>query len=229
MGTSSSDDIFSVLARPDDRDWPEGLGTQDVYQLACAEFSEDDINPLVGLLRSPDHVVRSRGLFVFGRLGKKALGAIDDALLNVSHPMVAARSSLLDGILCFIDALSVAQVARLLILADDENDLVRFKAVAVLSSIPFRKLVDAVGSMATTTAIDEHRAGLAILASTDSAENLFQEALAARRILSTYLFAKVTLDSRLGRLKQPLSYDGRSEIGKLVSANVDRWVARNAR
>ena len=229
MGENSSDDIFSVLARPDDHDWPEGLANQDVYQLACAAFSESDVNPLVGLLRSPDHVVRSRGLFVFGGLGKKALGAVDDALLNVSHPMVAARSSLLDGILCFVDALSVAQVAHLLTLADDESDLVRSKMAAVLESIPLRKLVDAVTSMGTTTTIDEHEVGLTILASSGSADSLFQEALAAPRILSTYMFAKVTLDSRLGRLTKPLSYDGGSEIGKLVSANADRWVARFAR
>jgi hypothetical protein len=77
--------------------------------------------------------------------------------------------------------------------------------------------------------IDEHEGGLTILASSGSADSLFQEALAAPRILSTYMFAKVTLDSRLGRLTKPLSYDGGSEIGKLVSANADRWVARFAR
>jgi HEAT repeat protein len=64
---------------------------------AIASFDPNKPEPLISLLLDEDWLIRRRGLYIFGSLGKKSLVALDAALKSASEPDVMARSNMMDG------------------------------------------------------------------------------------------------------------------------------------
>ncbi|WP_150131411.1 hypothetical protein [Caulobacter mirabilis] len=195
--------------------------------LAIQRFDSSRPGPLAALLTADDPVVRRRGLFVFGALGRKAEGLLDQALQSVDHPDEAARSALMDGVISHSNALSAEQVGAVLGLANDPSDLVRSKVVAFLRESSADVLRAAITAHVPEGLVEEHLKGLELLASSDrGAQSLFDEGVSAEGLRSTYALAAVERMAKNGLIDIAPDAHGVSWIGEATHAQIIRLMNR---
>ena len=208
-------------------DWTEEEGNP--LAVAIASFDPRAPEDLRSLLLEDDPVIRHRGLFVFGSIGRKALVVLDAALESVDDPDVGARANLMDGVLCFCEQLSPAQAQIVLKLADDPEDLVREKVVAFLGAAVQETIQSAI------ELFDEPRrtaftTGFAKFSAEPSqARLLLQEGLANTSVPATFALASLQRMARDGRLTAVPEYLGDSYVGQGVVTNTARLIRNAAR
>ncbi len=191
-------------------DWPDSLDPP-----AEARRSYDPRHPerLIELLGSTDEIVSQRGLAIFGELGRKTIGILDAALPHVQHPNIYARSHLLDGVLCYANKLTSAQIRALLPLAEDPKDLICSKMVTVLAAVELDNLIAAVSQLPETESNAAHVAGVQFHVDLGlSAQALFDQSLTEARIESVYILASIERRARVATDFEIPKYTGDSYI-----------------
>lgn len=224
--TDADLDPFFLLGQ-DDSTLGEVDGA-DLFEAASRRFDPSQPEPLAALLESDDLFIRRRGLIVFGNLGRKALGLLDQALRSVDHPDYMARSALMDGVLCYPASLSSAQARTVLELANDPKDLVRSKIVAFLRESEIEVLREAIQGMPPAVA-HEHLRGLERLATPDrSPQALLEEGASTSGIGSTFALAAVERMAKNGLIENAPSVEG-SWIAEATQAQIARLMRRSER
>jgi hypothetical protein len=185
---------FTLLGLPESC-WSE---TCDPYTEARRAFDPDRPEPLIELLRADDPFVVRRGLLVFAELGKKGIVALDAALASTGNPDWRARAYLVEGALSHAESLTPHQLSQLLPLASDPEEMVRSNLAHVLMITATSKLVEAISLIQSEGMRQQHRRGLhELLEPRESGQGLFDMAMTAELIVSTYMFAAVMRSTRL--------------------------------
>tara|TARA_R110000868_G_scaffold90914_2_gene252034 strand:+ start:1120 stop:1890 length:771 start_codon:yes stop_codon:yes gene_type:complete len=201
---------FTLLGLPDTC-WPENC---DPHNDAIRAFAPGHPEPLIELLRASDPLVVRRGLFVFDELGKKGKVALDAALASTTHPDWVARSYVVGAVLSYTEALTSCQLSQLLPLASDPEEMVRGKLAVVITVTAPSKLVEAIALIEPEGVRAQHERALhELLEPCASGQRLFDMAMNAEPIVSTYMFAAVMRSTRLDPDASVPVYDGDSYIG----------------
>ncbi|WP_116811784.1 hypothetical protein [Steroidobacter cummioxidans] len=209
-------------------DWTQEEEDSDPYQGAIVAFDPHASEELRSLLLDGDPIIRRRGLFVFGSIGRKAYVVLDAALESVAAPDVNARSNLMDGVLCF-SKLTPSQARIILTLADDPDDLVREKVVAFLGAEAPETIESAIELYDEPLRSEYKRAFGKFSADPSSAQLLLEEGLANTSVSATFALASIQRMARDGRLSAAPEYHGDSYLGQGVVANTARLIRNAAR
>lgn len=219
-------DPFKLLAMPD-TEWPPGTEYPVMDAVKC--FDPANPSPLINLLQSSDVMTTRNGLEVFGWLGRKSAVVLDEALKLNRHPHDMARNALMDGVMCYPEALNANQAIPVLRLIDDPFALVREKVIVFLAHADFAALEAAIGSLDEPLR-SEHREGFGLLHVTHSERQLlFDEALARNNIWSAYAFASLARMARIGDLETAPEYAGDDYVAEGVVAHIKMHIARRDR
>jgi hypothetical protein len=203
----------------EDRAW-------EAMDAAIASFDPNKAEPLISLLLDDDWLIRRRGLYIFGSLGKKSLVALDAALRFSKESDVMARSNLMDGVICYSRSLNVHQTQVVLRLADDSEELVRHKVVAFLGAAE-RVIIESAIELFDEPCRSDYQLGFMMFdAEPSQAQALFDEALTKTSIASTFALASIERMAREHRLCEAPKYDGDGHLGKCVLANTERLLRR---
>jgi hypothetical protein len=197
--------------------------------VAIATFDPLHPEELRSLLLDDDPIVRRRGLFIFGTLGRKAVVVLDAALQSIDNPDVSARSNLMDGVLCFSKQLSASQAQTILKLADDPEDLVREKCVAFLGAAVQATIESAIELFDEPLRAEYRKALAKFSAEPSQAQDLLQEGLANTSVPATFALASIQRMARDGRLTAVPDYHGDSYVGQGVLLNTARLIRNAAR
>lgn len=182
------------------------------------------------LLRSPDPTVAGRGLFLFAQLGKAAHVALDAALGLVRSENWKSRFYLIDGTLSYTTALTAAQVAILLPLAEDSSDMVREKTISLLGAVEIGTMREAVAKISRAETQKRHAKCLELFdVPMPSPQDVFDEALNAEKLKSSYMFASIQRLACRDENMRLAVYAGPDLVGKWVAANAIRLAARTRR
>lgn len=219
--------IYSYLEDPDFDAWD---AEEHPLEQAISSFDAEEPEPLLRLLRSTDEIVARRGLFIFGELGKKAFGALDEALAHVSHTSVMARSSLVDGFLCYSRPLSANQMAIALALACDPEELIRGKFINFLGACDPDIVLSGINKISN----EERRERFSVaFRSADvrppMSDEEFSAMVIAGSLHSTFQLAAFERAARDGMICVAPNYDGDSFVGKGTSMNIGRLIKRAGR
>jgi hypothetical protein len=227
LNNKSPYDAFHYLEAVPVEDWP--------YEpcplaVAAKQFDPNAPEPLLRLLRSPDPGVARSGLFLFAWLGKAAHVVLDSALELVRSENWMSRNYLIDGTLSYTNALTAAQVAILLPLAEDPSAMVREKAIAMLGAVQIRIMQEAIAKISCADTQKRHAKCLELFDEPiPSPQDVFDEALNAEKLKSSYMFASI---QRLARRDENMNlavYGGPDRVGTGVAANAIRLAARTKR
>jgi hypothetical protein len=219
-----TDDPFLLLAMPDDG-WPPGV---DLVMAAAKSFDPDNPSPLINLLESNALMTNRRGLQVFAKLGRRGAAVLDVALKLAGHPDGMARNALMDGVICYSQALNSSQASAILTLVDDPFPLVRAKVMTYLAHADLGSLEAAVASLGEPLR-NRHLTGLDVLRTEHSnPQQLFDEAIVRDDIWSVYALASLKRMARKGVLTRAPEYSGESYMGNDVVAQVKILIARRS-
>lgn len=210
-------------------DWTQEEEDSDPYQGAIVAFDPHAQEELRSLLLDEDPIIRRRGLFVFGSIGRKAYIVLDAALESVTAPDVNARSHLMDGVLCLSGLLTPSQARIILTLADDPEDLVREKVVAFLGAEAPETIKSAVELYDEPLRSEYKRAFEKFSAEPSYAQLLLEEGLANTSVSATFALASIQRMARNGHLSAAPKYHGDSYVGQGVVANTARLIRNAAR
>jgi hypothetical protein len=183
---------------------------------------------LCSVLLDEDPIVRCRGLYVFGQLGRKGFVVLDAALRSIDHPNVGARSDLMDGVISYSKQLRPCQAHIVLKLAGDPEDLVREKVAAFLGAAVKDVIESAIDLFEEPLRSSYRRAFAKFSAEPSQAQTLLQEGLADISVPAIFALASIQRMARDGRLVDVPLYSGDSYLGRGVVANVARLM-RGAR
>jgi hypothetical protein len=221
-------DPFLLLAM-DDSVWPAGA---DPFWAALRRFDENNPGPLISLLEARDPIVRQRGLSLFGWLGKKAFPVLDHALRSLrslDDPSVYARSNLMDGVISYTRTLRPDQVAKVLQLATDDEDVVRGKVIAFIGAVRLEVLEAAI-LLLDESEREKHAKGYKrLLERPDDIDAFFDQAISKPGVQSTYELASIERMAREGAIAEAPRYYGNSYIARDVLENTKRLIANRAR
>ena len=207
-------------------DWARENG--DPFADAIRTFDPRVPGELCSLLLDEDPIIRRRGLYVFGELGRKGFVVLDAALSSIDDPDMGARASLMDGVISFSKQLSPHQAHIVLKLAPDPEDLVRRKVSAFLGAAA-KDIIESAIDLFEEPLGSTYRRGFAkFSAEPAQAQTLLQEGLADISVAATLALASIERMARDGRLVDVLEYSGDSYLGQSVVANVARLM-RGAR
>jgi hypothetical protein len=216
-------DPFELLAMPD-TEWPPGMEYPVMDAVKC--FDPANPSPLIKLLQSSDPIASRRGLSVFGWLGSKSAVVLDEALKLNRHPDGMARNGLMDGVMCYPEALNASQALAILPLINDAKALVREKAIGFLAHADFEALETAIGSLDEPLR-SEHRRGFELLSAVHSGpQHLFDEALARNNVWSAYAFASLARMARIGALDVAPEYAGDDYVPDGIVLHIKMHIAR---
>jgi hypothetical protein len=220
-------DPFLLLSQ-DDQAWDDVDGV-DLVDQAIGTFQPENPAPLAALLLSKSPYVRGRGLFIFGELGAKASGVVDEALRSADDERFTARFHLMNGLIHRPRRLSADQVQIVLGLAADPHDLVRSLVVVFLREVDIEILSAAIAGL-TNDSGDEHKEGCKLLASLDQdPQTLFDEGATTTGIRSTYCLAAVERMGKSGLLDHPPEQKQDSYMGEGTLMQVRRLMGRWSR
>jgi hypothetical protein len=147
--------------------------------------------------------------------------ALDAALRSIDDADAGAKSSLMDGILCYPRALNSNQAALVLKLADDPEDLIRHKVVVFLGAAD-REVIGSAIEILDEPLRSRCRQGFLMFdAMPSQAQMLFDQALTETSVVSTFALASIEKMARENRLKEIPRYDGDNYLGGAVLANVE--------
>jgi hypothetical protein len=219
-----NEDPYTLLRK---LDWIEQDG--DPYDAAIAAFDPLMPDGLCSLLLDADPIIRGRGLFVFGELGRKGFVVLDAALKSVEDPRVNARSALMDGVMCYSKELTPSQAQIVLKLADDPEDLVREKVVAFLGAAVQDTIQSAIELFEEPLRSAYRRALAKLSAEPSQAQLLLDEGLAEISVTATFALAAIQRMARDGRLITAPQYSRDSYMGECVMLNTRRLMRRAAR
>jgi hypothetical protein len=219
-------DPFELLAMPD-TEWPPGTEYPVMDAVKC--FDPANPSPLIKLLQSSDPITNGHGLSVFGWIGRKSAVVLDEALKLNQHPDDMARNAMMDGVMCYSEALTANQAIAVLQLIDDPFCVVREKIIIFLAHADSDALGVAIGSLDEPLR-SEHREGFELLHATHSEpQHLFDEAVARNDIWSAYAFASLARMARLGALETAPEYAGDDYVAEGVVAHIKTHIARRDR
>jgi len=210
-------------------DWTQEEEDGNPFAAAMAKFDPRAPEELRSLLLDDDPIIRHRGLFVFGSIGRRAFVVLDAALESVADPDVSARANLMDGVLCLSRQLSPSQARIILKLANDPEDLVREKVVAFLGA-ELQETIESAIELLDEPLRSEYRKGFEKFSAEPSqAQFLLQEGLANTSVASTFALASIQRMARAGRLTAVPDYHGDSYVGQAAIANTARLIRNAAR
>lgn len=220
-----TNDPFALLAM-DETDWPPDV---DPVALAVRRFDPADPSPLVKLLESGDPMMSWRGLRVFGDLGRTGIVVLDTALKLTGHPADTARHALMDGVMCYCEALNANQARAVLNLINDPFRLVRAKVMIFLAYADLASLEAAIASLEEPRRT-EHRAGFETLIREPlDVQKLFDEAAARDDTWAPYAFASINRLARKVLLQPVPEYAGDACLPEGMIFHVKMLNARRRR
>jgi len=208
-------DPFEVLRSCD---YPQPHDKRNIIGDAISVFQPDNPAPLFSLLHSADPLIVVDGLYVFSELGRRGRCVIDDVLSHLEHPDPSARYCIVEGMNSHYGTLSQEQLAKLLILCDDECAKVRFKIADFFSGVRTTRIEQAQDLMEGSRETIYHQRGLELMKSNMLAEHLLSIAIASHRITSCYCYAAQIALAKEGQYAEiEENYDGIPELKYLRS------------
>ncbi len=172
---------------------------RNVFADAVQAFQPNDPEPLLQLFHSENRSTITNALYVYSELGKRGRGLEDEALKLLNHPDPSARWYIIDGIGSRVEP---QQLARLLVLCNDEAARVRFKMADLISCIHTSRLEQAHAFLRTTQKLECHRRGLEILKSDATPEQLISLAVESHRIEACYCYASIIIMAKAGQFAE---------------------------
>lgn len=137
-------DPFGVLSIPNDTDWPPEVDGASLFHEALQLALSGRLEPVRSLLVNASSSVRSRGLVLFGEMGRRAEPLLAEAVQAAEIGSQSDWSNLLNGMLSFPQALTLSQRVILLGASEFAEPLVRLRLIVLLSAWRVQALEEAV-------------------------------------------------------------------------------------
>lgn len=214
-----SNSAFPPVSRDNDE-----LVDRLIADVKYSVINGDDIG-LLRLLISDDRGWRRVGLRIFSELGTKAESVISAALRSAKDDDYMVRASLMDGLLACISVLTYKQIAEVLDLASDDNDLVLEKMVVFLGALDDEQLRRAVDARTAAGSIELNETRHSIGEEVNDPQAYFDRCLDTPKPASTFKFGNLLRLARRGMLVEAPIYEGESYLAIGVCANISRIVS----
>jgi hypothetical protein len=223
---TQENDPYVWLRKPDALVRDEQDLILDSLKAAIAGFDQEKPEPLISLLLDDDPIVRGLGLHIFGYLGNPGFVALDAALRSVENPHVMARSSLMDGVMCYPRSLNAQQARVILRLVVDPEVVVRAKVITFLAAGNLEAIRSAIQLLDEPQRSSHERAFMEFDADPSQAQVMFDKAIKETSLESTFALASIERMARDKKLHAAPTYAGDEYVAEYVVRNIERLLRR---
>jgi len=192
-------------------------------------IDQNKLASIASMLGDTDAGIRRQGSFMFSLLGKEAYEIVDIALKYRHDPDYRFRSYVLDGVISCTKFLKSDQISLALDLADDPEDLVREKVIALIGALDVPTIQSSIGLLESQLQDKYMEALNDGEKDAKDVQSCFDNNISTAGIKSTFALASLQRMARLGLLTFAPNYNGDLYLARTVLANIQRLIKRKLR